>query len=196
MTSTSDVTSCQPPAEAYRATIGLFYSALMRIFNRKWWTSTRNRKRCKSSKRKKRKRKEKKSSQAGLLCDTFRAVLFVRVTADPMHRRGEKSRPWSRPQLHGYSAKLTVCHAVAIFVDYERPTETHRRHQPENGRELLAPRTLSRPACRRRCWSEEAAQRHREDIRELQENADNVLHRLERLEQELDSLKVISKQWR
>ena len=39
-----------------------------------------------------------------------------------------------------------------------------------------------------------AVQQDREDIRELQENTDNVKHRLDKLEQELDTLEAISKQ--
>ena len=37
-------------------------------------------------------------------------------------------------------------------------------------------------------------QQDREDIRELQENTDNVKHRLDKLEKELDTLEAISKQ--
>ena len=47
-----------------------------------------------------------------LVCvhDTFRAVLFVRFTADTMHGRGEKPWTWPRPHLHENVAKHAGCH--------------------------------------------------------------------------------------
>ena len=122
------------------------------------------------------------------MCDTFRAVLLVRLTADKMHGRREKSRSWSRSQLHGYGAKLTVFYGVEIFADNERPTQTRRRHRPKMDKSLgRLDHTLGQ-LIQDIVGLKKAVQQDREDIRELQENTDNVQHRLDRLEQELHSL--------
>ena len=173
--------------EAHRASIGLFYPVLVQIFNRKRRNSDPNR-------RHSQKCSTEKELTNWFVCMTLSTITMHNVLLLTQCMDVEKN-PGPGPD-HTYTSMLQNMQAAMewrfseLIGNLQSYTAGISQKMDDNFGRL--DRTLGQ-LLEDVVGLKTAVQQDKEDIRELQEDRDNVTHRLDRIEKELDSLERLSK---